>query len=193
MPFGYGKIIGDEGNTAASATFDTLTLNKYVETLPCYAFKEAVIGELLNVDKIKTIESYCFEESTINNSLNFESIETIGTQAFHWFKGNLTFGKNLKTIDIEAFKNIKTDTICLKSYQGELPEGLFFKSNIKEVILPRNCKNLPINFLYASTIKKLTGYSKVETFGKYCLADCDNLLLNIDFTKVKLVRVIQAE
>jgi hypothetical protein len=27
MPSGYGKIIGDIGNTQASATYDTLTLN----------------------------------------------------------------------------------------------------------------------------------------------------------------------
>ena len=25
MPFGYGKIVGDKGNTAATATFDTVT------------------------------------------------------------------------------------------------------------------------------------------------------------------------
>ena len=42
MPFGYGKIIGDEGNTAASATFDTLTLNTGDEWLTTKTTKDMV-------------------------------------------------------------------------------------------------------------------------------------------------------
>lgn len=199
------KVFSLDDYALSSLTVPEFVINAKISTFPTYCFYKLTAENIELPNGTKAIDDYAFTESRISNLDLPASLEEIAADAFRECKiGSLTFRcENLDT-DYGLFNNktiiesvsITENVKVLSShiFQGAVISGeisvmpgvetigkfAFYKSNIKEIVIPNTVKTISYKAFSDSQLTSIIIPESVTTLGGGAFSD-NALLERVDY------------